>query len=145
MRVIIAGDRDCDDFNFLLEAITQAKKQGIEITEVVSGAAKGGDELGEQWARMHDIPIRQFKPNWNDITVPGAKIKTNQWGKQYNALAGFVRNQEMADYGEALIALQPNGNTNGTQDMIKRAKEKGIKIYVHTNHEEVNNAEEIPF
>lgn len=37
----------------------------------------------------------------------------------------------MADYADALIALQPNGQTAGTQDMIKRASAKGIPVYIY--------------
>jgi ABC-type sugar transport system substrate-binding protein len=37
----------------------------------------------------------------------------------------------MADAAEALIALQPNGDSNGTQDMIERAKKRGIPVFVY--------------
>lgn len=35
------------------------------ITEIISGHAKGVDQLGEQYARMHQIPIQTFLPNWD--------------------------------------------------------------------------------
>ena len=144
MKVIICGDRDADDFNFLIAAISAAKKEGIEITEIVSGGARGADELGEQYARMHDIEVKVFEAKWNDISAPDALIKVNNWGKKYNAKAGFARNEEMACYAEAVIALQPNGPTPGTKDMIDRAHKHNLKIYVHSK-EKKPLEEEISF
>ncbi len=143
MKVIIAGDRECEDYQFLLDAITES---GFQIQEVVSGTARGGDELGEQYAAMNNLKVMKFAAKWNDISHPQALVKVNQWGKQYNAKAGFIRNEEMAMYADALIALQPSGPTPGTQDMIKRARDKGLKVYIHTGKvQEIPQGEEIPF
>lgn len=129
IRVIIAGDRDIDENNLtLIEQAVEAS--GFTITQVFSGTAKGGDKLGERWAKRNKIKIREFPADWKDITAPGAVIKEGQYGP-YNAKAGFARNQEMADYAEALIALQPNGDSSGTQDMIERARKKGIPVFVY--------------
>lgn len=129
MRVIIAGDRNIDENDlYLIEKAVE--ESGFKITQVFSGKAKGGDKLGEAWAKRNKVKIREFPADWKDITAPGAVIKEGQYGP-YNAKAGFDRNQEMADYAEALIALQPNGDSSGTQDMIDRAKKKGIPIFVY--------------
>lgn len=128
MRVIIAGDREFDNYDMLEKAIEQS---GFEITEVVSGGARGADQLGEMWAKAHKIPVKVFEADWNNIKAKGAIVKVNQWNKKYNANAGFERNQQMADYADALIALQPDGVTPGTQDMIKRAKKRGIDVFIY--------------
>jgi len=138
MRVIIAGDREMKDIDLIETAIN---KSGFKITELVSGCARGADKMGELWARANGVPIKQFKANWDDIKAEGARIKTreNPWTKKmekYNARAGFQRNEEMAQYAEALIALQPNGPTDGTQDMIKRAKEHELEIFVYEKADE---------
>lgn len=129
MKVIIAGDRDINenDARLISDAV---KCSGFKITEVVSGCAKGGDALGELWANYHKVKIARFKADWKNITIPGASVKHGQYGP-YNAKAGFDRNQKMADYADALIALQPNGPSAGTQDMIKRANAKGIPVYIY--------------
>jgi hypothetical protein len=41
----------------------------------------------------------------------------------------MVRNKEMAEYGDALIAFH-DGQSKGTANMIKIAKEKGLKVRV---------------
>src|SRR5687768_5539022 len=118
MRVIIAGDRDCTDLKLVEEAV---KESGFKITIVISGGAKGGDKLGEDWAKANKVKVEVKEADWNDLKAKGAVIKTNTWGKKYNANAGFARNSEMIEVADAVIALQPNGETSGTQDTIKKA------------------------
>ena len=133
MKVIICGPRDLDDYELVCAAI---QASGFEITEVVSGAAKGADSLGEKWAGEHAIPFKQFPARWNAMTQPGCIVKTNDWGKEYNANAGFYRNEEMAKYAEACIAVKADGDTPGTGHMIKTAEAAGLKVYVHKKKKE---------
>lgn len=109
MKTIIAGSRNIAESR-LLHDILDAWHKTMKITEVVSGTAKGIDKLGETWAMVHGIPVKQFRPNWD----AGPK-------------GGPERNQKMADYAECLIAFSVN-ESRGTADMIRKAKEKGLKI-----------------
>ncbi len=129
MRCIICGPRNCYDYDLVVEAI---EKSGFEITEVVSGCAKGVDSLGEKWAERNGIPVKQFKPDWKNIEAEGAVIRKNKYG-EYNARAGGDRNQKMADYGEACIAI--DHGTNGTQDMIVKATKGGLLMFLHSKDE----------
>ena len=124
---VICGPRDFDDYDAVKTAI---KESGFKICEVVSGGAKGADELGERWAKENKIKLSIFKADWDDLTAKGAIIKENKWGKKYNANSGFARNQKMANYADAIIAIN-KGNTPGTSDMIKRAKNNNLKIFVY--------------
>ena len=128
MKTIIAGDREIKDLKLIEKAV---KKSGFEITEVVSGAARGVDTLGEEWAKKHKIAIKQFPADWSNLTAEGAVVKVNSYGRKYNVNAGFIRNEEMAKYADALIAIQTNGPTSGTQSMIKLAKKYKLKIYIY--------------
>lgn len=122
MKVIIAGSRHINDYQLVSTVISNTiSKYNISVTEVVSGCANGPDILGEQWALENNIPVTPFPAEWDDITAPDAKIKINKWGKQYNALAGFQRNERMAEYADVLIAIW-DGKSHGTKDMIERAK-----------------------
>ena len=109
MKVIIAGSRDCTDMKILLEAIDESK---FNISEVISGGARGADALGETWAKNNNIPLKIFPADWNI-------------GKS----AGYIRNKQMAEYGNALIALW-NGESKGTNHMIEIAKNLNLKVYV---------------
>jgi len=111
VKVIIAGSRDCTDYVSLLIAIYLAK---FEITEVVSGCARGVDKMGERWAQEHGIPIKRFPADWN----------------KYGKGAGSRRNTQMAEHSEALIALW-DGASSGTKNMIKQSKVRGLEVFVY--------------
>jgi hypothetical protein len=111
MKTIIAGSRN------IANAITQVnnaiKASGFVISEVISGTARGVDTAGENWAAYHGIPVVKFPANWD------------LYGKQ----AGYIRNNSMANYAEALIAVW-DGKSRGTRHMISQAAAKGLKTYI---------------
>ena len=128
MKIIIAGSRTITEYEIVLQAI---QNSGFEITEIVSGKARGVDTLGERYAKENNIPIKEFPADWDNIDVEGAVIRIHPISaKKYNVKAGFVRNAQMAEYADGLIAIT-NGSS-GTADMIKEAKRNNLKIYVET-------------
>ena len=110
MKVIIAGGRDFEDYMLLLQTVA---KVNFGITEVVSGGAHGADTLGEFFARDLDIPLKRFVANWG----------------KHGRSAGPIRNGEMADYADALIAFW-DGKSAGTRNMIEQATGRGLKVHV---------------
>lgn len=87
------------------------------------------DSLGELWAEENNIPVKRFPAPWDDVKdKPENEIGQNSFGKKYWKRAGAFRNQQMADYADALIAIT-NGSS-GTADMIERAKKKGLTIFI---------------
>lgn len=108
MKTIIAGSRTITDIDEALNNFND-----WTITEVVSGCARGVDKLGEVWATTNNIPIKRFPADWNNL------------GKS----AGYVRNHQMADYAEALIAIW-DGKSKGTKHMIDIANNKKLKVVV---------------
>ena len=110
MKVIVAGSRSITDLETVAAAIEES---GFEITEVVSGTARGVDVLGEQWAEQNDIPVKRFPANWN----------------YYGKSAGPVRNGAMADYADGLVAAWDT-ESNGTRNMIKQANDRDLKVYI---------------
>lgn len=127
MKVAIVGPREVEDYNVLLEAI---KASTFNITEVVSGGAKGVDTLAEKYAEENNLECTVFEANWNDLSHDDADIRTNQWGKQYDARAGFRRNQQIVDYCDAMIAID-NGSS-GTNDSISKMKKTDKPLYIHS-------------
>lgn len=115
MKTIIAGSRGITDMGHLELAIARAQHVHYQlvITEVVSGGARGVDKLGEQWAAAHNVPLKVFPADWD------AKGKA----------AGHIRNIEMAEYADALIALW-DGESRGTQHMISTARKLGLVVFV---------------
>ncbi|WP_084212177.1 DUF2493 domain-containing protein [Geoalkalibacter subterraneus] len=111
VRVIIAGSRTCTDFQLVESAIAAS---GFVITRIISGGAKGVDQAGEQWARRNDIPIERFDPDW----------------KRFGRGAGPMRNREMAQNADALIAIW-DGKSKGTHNMIDLAKRQGLEVFIY--------------
>lgn len=125
MKVIIAGSRYISDYNELLLAIQTFPHP---ITEVVSGGAVGVDAMGERFARDWDKDIKVFYAQWEDLNVPRIKLKVRANGSSYNALAGFNRNEEMAQYADALLLIW-DGKSKGSADMLARATRHGLFVH----------------
>lgn len=117
MKVIIAGSRSITNIKVVIKTIVSFYEFFSGIDEVVSGHAKGVDRLGEEWAKVHNIPIKLFPTKWDDLDSLGAVIKINSEGKKYNTMAGFQRNRKRGEYADALIAIW-DGKSKGTQHMI---------------------------
>jgi hypothetical protein len=109
-KVIVAGSRTIKDYKVVEKAIIDSS---FEITEIVSGTAQGVDKLGEKYADLNGIPIKRFVAEWDRL------------GKS----AGPIRNEEMACYADALIAVRQN-RSRGTTDMINRAKAHGLQVFI---------------
>lgn len=110
MKVIIAGSRDFNDYNKLCQYCDHILQNQQEI-EIVSGTARGADQLGERYATDRGYQIKKFPADWN------------KFGKS----AGYIRNEEMAKYADALIAFW-DGKSKGTEHMINLAKQYNLKI-----------------
>lgn len=119
MKLIIAGSRDFNDFEFAKETLN---KFIGGVSEVVSGTAAGADKIGEKWALYNFIPVKQFPANW----------------EKYGKAAGHKRNAEMAKYADACIVFW-DGNSPGTKNMISEAKKNNIpcSVILYKNHKEL--------
>lgn len=110
LKVVVAGSRSIYDYEKVRRAIEES---GFEIDEIVSGTAKGVDKLGEAYAKENDIPVKRFPADWS------------KHGKK----AGAIRNEEMAEYADALVAVW-DGDSSGTKIMIDKAEKHDLKVFV---------------
>ena len=113
LRVIVAGSRDFNDYELLKSKMLYYLK-GFDLSEVeiVSGTARGADQLGEKFAREFRCKLKQFPADWS-----------------LDRQAGMLRNIEMGNYADALVAFW-DGKSRGTRFMIEYAKKKGLKVRV---------------
>jgi hypothetical protein len=78
VKTIIAGSRGITSY-----ALIQREMEPLlwewKISQVVSGGARGVDQLGEQWAKRNNIPVVQFIPNWNGYAGKRAWFATSAW------------------------------------------------------------------
>lgn len=149
MRVIIAGGRNFDDFDFLFYVLvsefTELTQKGIlsgdvmtdvQNIEIVSGKADGADKLGEKFAEFFDIKVKPFPADWDNLDVDPCVVKHNNNGKPYNALAGYIRNKQMLDYAleeeNGLLVAFWDGKSKGTKSMIELAEKAGLRVKIAT-------------
>lgn len=100
-KVIIAGGRNFDNYLLLKEKTDKILKNKNNIC-IVSGKARGADSLGERYAKEKGFQIKEFPADWN----------------KYGKKAGTLRNAQMGEYADALIAFW-DGKSVGTKHMIQ--------------------------
>jgi hypothetical protein len=61
MKTIIAGSRSLAPKRREIWAILETTE---DITEVVSGLAKGPDLIGKWWGISHKLPVTEFPADW---------------------------------------------------------------------------------
>jgi len=130
MRIIIAGSREFNDYRLLHDKCHQIfdelSKEGllsgnmktdIPNMEIVSGTARGADQLGERFAKEYNYIVKRMPANWD----------------LYGKSAGYKRNEQMALYAKedngALIAFW-DGLSKGTKHMIDLANKHGLKVFI---------------
>jgi hypothetical protein len=89
------------------------REKFLEIFEdddwiVSGGCPQGGDRFAEKIAKDYGIPIVIFYPNW----------------KKYGKAAGIIRNTNIADNSDVIIACVAEDRTGGTEDTIKKFLKK---------------------
>lgn len=117
MKCIIAGGRNITNYYEVVKAIVDSGWKD-DITEVVCGMAKGADLLGKEWADTFGVPVKPFPVTDEDYRIFG----------RYQAPK--VRNGRMANYADALILIW-DGKSGGSADMLSKAKERGLRYFVH--------------
>ncbi len=109
MNYAIIGSRDFKDYKFLSALLDKIPN----ITKVVSGGARGADSLAERWAKEHNIEVLLFIPDWD----------------QYGKAAGFIRNKDIVNNADRIIALW-DGSSKGTKSSIDYAAKAGKRVLI---------------
>ena len=105
-KIGIIGTRDknkAEDFKKVQDKFLELYEDGDWI---VSGGAKdGGDAFAERLSIKHQVPILIYRAKW----------------KKYGKPAGLIRNPDIAEWSDVLIAIQDPERTKdrGTEDTIK--------------------------
>lgn len=84
-----------------------------EVSEIVSGGARGIDACAGEYARAKRIKLTEFLPEY----------------KRYGRGAPIKRNIEIIDYADEVIAFW-DGQSKGTKYVIEQCKKKNKKVTV---------------
>lgn len=122
IRLIVAGTRTFDDYALMrekLDRIILGLREDYPGTPVViiSGNAKGADQLGIRYAMERNLSFRRFPAQW----------------RQYGKAAGPMRNAQMLAHAKegipALVAFW-DGKSRGTDNMIQTARRGRVFVRV---------------
>lgn len=117
-KVIVAGGRDFDDYEYLKEKLDETFKSlgnlDTQPIEIISGMADGADTLGIKYAEEHKLTMVLYPANW----------------KKYPRMAGILGNMNMLVTATHLVAFW-DGKSHGTKHMIEIAKDKGIPVWIY--------------
>ena len=104
MRIIVAGSRGFNYYS-LLESKLDFYIDSHQSVQIVSGTARGADQLGEEYAKNRGFPVERFPADWN----------------KYGKRAGYIRNEQMAKYATHAVIFW-DGSSNGSASMIELCK-----------------------
>lgn len=130
MKVIVAGSRGIQDEKWIANKlwdlcldVPYEHEAFCYMEELVCGMATGPDLIAKNWAekvwqqgknKEFKILIKEFPADW----------------EKYGKAAGAIRNKEMGDYADALIAFW-DGKSRGTKHMIDYMLSIGKEVHVY--------------
>lgn len=112
MRVLVCGGRDYSD-RARVFAVLDRFRDRFGCTALIHGAARGADSLAGEWAMARGVLEIREPADW----------------KLNGKAAGPIRNQAMLDKHAPQACVAFPGGT-GTADMVRRAKDAGLTVYV---------------
>lgn len=115
MKVIVAGSRNFNNYNFLKEKLDHIFNNVLKIKDItiISGHARGADQLGERYAKERKLKCEVYPADWD----------------KHGKAAGYIRNEKMAKVGDILVAFW-DGESRGTKHMIRTMKDLGKKVII---------------
>lgn len=111
MRVLVCGDRNWTDAAAIENRIAKLPSDSV----IIEGGSPGADAIVGEIAERLGLGHVTYRAKW-DV---------------YGPAAGPMRNQQMLDEGQPdlVIAFQARApETKGTQDMVERARKRGLPI-----------------
>ena len=114
MKLAIVGCRDYVNQLEFYNALQKFLKKKEFPDFIISGGARGTDEMARIWAREMVINYTEYPAKW----------------EEYGKVAGCLRNEEIVEACDHLIAFWDH-KSKGTEHSIKIAKEdkKLVGIY----------------
>jgi hypothetical protein len=113
MKLAVIGSRNFTDYDFFKEKLEYLTQNIEEDIVYVSGGAIGTDSLCKRYCKENKYELIEFLPDY----------------KQYGKAATHIRNSQIVEFSDALIAFF-NGSSPGSKSTLEKAKKKGIKIKI---------------
>lgn len=104
----VIGSRIFNDFEKFQMVMDRYRN---EMSEIVSGGARGADTLAAEYARKHGIKITEFLPDY----------------AKYGRGATLKRNHTIIEHADCVIAFIA-GESRGTRYTVGLANKKGKEV-----------------
>jgi hypothetical protein len=115
ISIIIAGGREFTDrthaFKRLDDFNRWANTQGLNLTTIIHGDARGADRIGRDWGNHHKLNVVPFPADWDT----------------HGKSAGPIRNQLMLDQKPDFVITFSGGR--GTAHMKRISKQAGVTVF----------------
>lgn len=118
MKLCILGSRSIDKAEFVFPVIEKFIKDHTtgKIT-IISGGAKGVDQLSKKYAETHGLDFVEFLPYHLLDKVP------------FSSKYFFIRNKQMIDNADKVLVFW-DGKSKGTEYGIKYSQKIAIPVMV---------------
>ena len=107
MKVAVIGSRN-------LRVDDLGKYLPDDVTEIVSGGARGVDTSAREYALANDIKLTEFLPEYD----------------KYGRGAPLRRNITIIEYADLVLAFW-DGSSHGTKYVIDNCKKRGVPVKVY--------------
>lgn len=109
VKLGVIGSRSFQDYPFMAKIL-----DWFEISEIISGGAKGADSMAKKYAINNGIKYTEFPAEWD----------------KYGKSAGYRRNEKIVDRADEIIAFW-DGQSKGTKHSIDLANNKSKPCHIH--------------
>lgn len=108
MKIAVIGSR-----NLTVSNMKQYLPENV--TEIVSGGARGVDTCAREYAEAHSIKLTEFLPQY----------------EKYGRCAPLKRNLQIIDYADEVLVFW-DGKSRGTKFVIEhcRARNKSVRVFL---------------
>lgn len=113
MKLAIIGSRNLQISNLGDYILRLEKFTSEEVSEIVSGGARGVDSCAKKFALENNLKLTEFLPEYD----------------KYQRSAPLKRNIQIIDYADVVMAFW-DGKSRGTEYVIRNCKLKKKKIII---------------
>ena len=114
LNIVICGSRNFHNYAEL-EKVLDGILAGVNVKHIITGDARGTDEIAHYYGKIKGYNTLKFRANWT----------------KFGRKAGPIRNRQMAEVAHATIAFW-DGASPGTKNMLAEAR-RARHEYIYTH------------
>ena len=106
MSLAVVGSRTFSNYDLLCTTLDKLRLVDPDVHTIVSGGARGADQMGERYAKEEGLETLIFEPDW----------------AKHGKAAGLIRNKDIVAASDYVVAFW-DGESRGTLNSINHAKQ----------------------